>query len=534
MLVVTQQPRIFCPVSKSRPITWQFASDSIVQSPGSFPAFTITFETGGANNGDTLTVLDTTFEVDDALPYSPTTFDATGNQEDAARNLADAMRSTYEFQGWFFWVTSSGPFWSVNGFLEEETEIQPFTVDTAGMSNTVTGAPIQLGSAPVLNNVKIWFQLYNNEFKVGVERYTELIYNPAQFPAWGLSRIDLTRQAGGLVASTLPRYSWNTPQPDPSYHIDLHLRYGLAFQQPDCSEPVRNEVFETADITVTNSVFQLHEVDEFLNHCPNATMPVRFLTNRTENRVLCRSVHEWVHLWVEKNAFLLGNYRVRYSFYKEGNDPVEDFIQSVTYDFQVNNGQAYQIALGPANNEVWDNTPANTHRYTVQVLTQVIDEFGEPDFILYTDKITRYLKDCNCKAAEVYFLEDRGSWNTVVFEYLDERQLEQEAIEFERPTGWNNSLSDRDHLYVEGGRYSQATSADQVFVLISERLREGNRKDYEQLLRSPLTYIKSIDENGNEKMRRIIFDRGSQRILKRGEGIRLPLTFRFANELRTH
>jgi len=302
--------------------------------------------------------------------------------------------------------------------------------------------------------------------------------------------------------------------------------------QTDCSDPIRGRVYQTPEITVTNSVFQLHEHIEFLNHCPNGRNPVKFLTDRPASRTLCRSVHEWAHIWIERNAAYVAGFRVRYTFYK-GEDDVNDYLGVHEININTDFG-AVIVDIGPRNNAVWNNAPGGTTRYTIRIMAQTIDEFDELDWVVYSNVLERRVTDCNCKAAEVYFLEDRGSWNTVVFDYIDERQIQQEAIEYEAPINWDAQLGNRDHLYLEGARYSEAATADQTFVLVSERIMERNRKVYEQLLRSPETYIKTINEDGQERIRRVIFDRDNQTILKRGEGTRILLTFRFSTNLRTH
>lgn len=533
MLALIRQPRVFCPNTKDRPLRWVIATNEHIQQVGSKAYFELTFSGSGAANGQQVEVNGITFETFDGIPYSDSTWDTGNNAYQGARNFADMLRSNYEFAGFQFWLTTDGTSWSVNAQAYETGEVTPWTFDFSALTVAHSFSDTGPGQNPITRPFRIWYRPYEQDTPLAAERYAELRYDPDGFPAYGIAEMDIQRLARGLVRSTVPRYSWNGPQLDPLYARRVHIRYGSIEPQEDCSDSIRGKVYQTAETVVTNSVFQLHETTEFLKHCPGGANPVRFLTDRPDTRTLCGTVHEWCHIWLERNRIYKGEFRVRYNWYK-GDDDLADYLGTHEIPVQFNTQAAAIVDLGPGNKAVWMNAPGGTRRYTVEIMAQTLNEFNELDFVQYSNQLERRVTDCNCKAAEVYFLEDRGSWNTVVFEYLDERQITQEPVEFETRFDFDQIRGNQDHLYIEGGRYSEAATADQTFILISERVVASKRKIYEQLLRSPETYIKTVNGNGEERIRRVIFDREAKRIIKRGEGTRIALTFRFATTLRTH
>lgn len=529
MLVISQMPRTYCPNSKSRPVQWTIQTDEHIDTPGTFASFTVTFNTTGGANGETIEIAGQTMTVDNSQPFGYKTFQATGTSREVAENFLNAMRTDPTFELYLTFLSGSGGTWSANAIKYEATTEENWTFDDAGttMDVDITDAN---GAPPVLKNVRIWYRLYDINQPVSTQRYADIIFD-STFPFFSEVPIDAESLLRGLVSTTPPSYAWFGPVLDTNYSKRFHLRYGLIEFDDNCDRIYGQSGF-TSEIILTNSVWQLHETREFLDHCPATVSEgtVQFLTDRPDSMVICFETYEWVHIWLERLGTDTGIFRIRFRFYAGPEE--DDFISQ--YEQLVKDGfGAYIIGIGPADNALSSAIPIGTTRYTIQVYKQREDGIGGFEDVPYSITLERHLVACDCKAAEVYFLEDNGSWRTVIFEKVTERTIEQRESAWEQPLDKFDTDADT-RLFDEGSRYSEADLADQTFVLLTEKISERKRPMYEQLVRSPECYIKTMTAQGKLIVRRIIFNRQTFITSRRGEAIRLQLRFRFNTRLKIH
>ena len=306
------------------------------------------------------------------------------------------------------------------------------------------------------------------------------------------------------------------------------MRFGSVEFDADCN-PTYNKVQKSAEVYVTNSVFQLHLTQEFLPHCPNFVPEIKFLTTRPAEYTICRFSFEWIHIWLEETAVWVpteSDWIIQYNFYNPGGGEIGDYFQTV----EPQTG-AVMIAMGPNNPGVVGAIPDGTSYYTVRIFGWQ-ETPGGPQLRQYSETITRHLSSCNCWAAEIYFLGDAGDWQTVVFETLESREVDQLQIEIETPLNWD--FTTRGYIYPEGERSTYVEEVDQIFAFATGRIdQDWKRKQVEELLRSPEIYIRTAGDLG-QAIRRVIPELSRFSTFTRSEAIHAIIGFRFNARTRNH
>lgn len=533
------QPFLNRPNAKNSPLRWDFLTNEHVVNVGRKLTVGIAFgnpTTPGvfvaANDGDTVILRGIIFTVDNSTPYTQSTFRANISSEDTARNCAEMLKLNYSFSEYSIYVKidSASLQWSV--FLESYEKVtydnmNPLTDwDALNMTaGSFYGFSILNGLPPVLKKYKLWYRVFDSVGPVSSVRYTEAPFLP-NYPFVSLVRVDATKVARGLVKTTRPDIFQSSPLSDETYQRLVYLKFGNVELNGNC-EAVYGEVYQTAQVMYTNAVFQLEETSQWFPHAPNGNLGIKFLTNRPDNLTVCGYSYEWAHIWIEKGTWKTAPFKVQYKFYDSSNGLIRTTEQNIV-DATGNYRKAWQIAVGTANLHIRTNINGANY-YTIQVIGTRILENGTTQDTPYSNLLTRIITSCNCKAAEIYFLEDRGSWRTVIFEKLEARETRQTDIEYERELDWSDNLAG--YLYNEGGTYNEAQLAESVFILISERITEYNRNHYEQLIRSQEMYILSKTETGREVIRRIFLERTTFRTFESGVATRLIVSFRFNTKL---
>lgn len=526
MFELTQQPRTFCPNSKSRPYLYRITTDEHISQVGTLGFFTVTFNTGGEGNGIIITLAGETFTTNNASPYTFNTFDASGTPEECAQNLKGAIESNHRFEGFFIFLSSGGGSYTVQVFNYDFGEVAPWSFDISAF--TIDVDLLQSNGLPyIIKNLKLWYRVYNNVAPISIEKYTDIPF-VTDSPFTSEVQIDIKNIIKGVVRTTPPNLLAIGPTIDIGFYEEVNLRVGIIETDVDCNTVYKQSIQSSKSISL-NSVFQLHETKELQPHCIGYTSPVKFLTNRPNPLVDCITTHEWAHIWLELIENMFGDFRIIYTFYR---DQVEAPLSQAFTDISVDK-EPVQVDLGPANVFVKNNRPSSTDYYTIQVWVKFFDEETETaSYIPYSELLTRKITTCNCNAAEIYFIEDRGSWMTLVFEEIAARIFTQTERGYEQPIDFEDGIGSS-QLYIDGGRYSLADDADQVFILKSAKFTESERYIYEQLLRSPSILIKSSSDIG-VITRRVILDRQNYTVHTYGEVSRLEIPFRFNNKVLVH
>ncbi len=531
-LALIQQPNTVLPNAKSFPIRFIFLTNDHILVEGNKAFFEINFQSAGASNGQEVVIKDITFQVNNAISHSDSTFSTTGTARDVAINFAAMLKKNYEFKDFVITVTqSTSPLgWVVR---VESVESEPQTdwiFDLSGLTLVTTFNEMQ-GVKPVLKSFKIWYQVFNDFGPVTEDRFCDVPFLP-EFPFISVATVDTTERLAGIVKTTYPDIFQTLPVVDESFLLDCFLKFGGVEFDVNCNK-IYGDAFQTAKFSVLNSVCQLEETNLLSRFSPNGANTVRFLTNRRKKRAICGDSYEWIHIYLESNPIKNPPFTLRIRYYNAAGDILATDTQPILYQEKGGYRKVFIFAIGTANPRIKATKPSGTVRYDIQVMAERLDEGGVTTVpVAYSELIERNLVSCNCKVAEMYFLEDKGSWQTVTFEHLQQRAIVQQGTGYERVIDYSPSQALGGRLYLEGGTYEQSRDAQKTFTLQTERITEYNRTLYEELLRSPMVLLRTTSDYG-EVIRRVLFNRENTAVVNRGEATRLNLTFRFSSKLNT-
>lgn len=519
MLIIEQQPSVLIP-HQIKPTEWLIRKTDHVVTPGVKARIIVSFNAGGGANGQEITLNGQTFTTASGT-YTAETWNYSATVSTAAKNFANMIRSSYAFHNWSISVDgSAAPIWTVYIEANETGLVSPFDNDMSTLSPAPVSTSFDAGTDEVLSGDKFWYQFWQGNNPVSEQKF-------AAFDATGRVRVD----AYGLARNTLgivdPLITWTSSRFDERASQEIYLRFGSYSESDNCTRAF-NQSYESPNIRLVNSIFQHEYVLGFYPFTPNFTLPVRWLTQRPMDRWICRESYDFCAVFLQRTAlFTNGFYRVIYTYYNDSDGVLNTKTENLTnYPDGV-----YHVPIGPANLVHPAGVIALAAYYTVQVFVQG----GDSNYVAYSELMTLQLNSCNCWAAEVYYLEDTGSWRTVVFEKVDSRSIEMDAVEWTAPVehSYSGGPINGIQLYQNGGTESRADEARKVFALVTERITEYNRKAYEDFLVSSRHIILTTSDFIPAVTRRIVLERGTYGVYQRGESKRLVIPFRFNTNLRT-
>jgi hypothetical protein len=521
-LILVSQPQAMVPQPKHLPIRFVWLTDEHLFDLGSAATFSVTFESAPAFNGEEITVKGLTFEVDNSVPFTETTFKTDAGVEDTAFNFMRMLQCNYEFKDWTFFVERvlSPTFgWRVVATANEFAEQSDWTFDYSNLSLDVSHSETN-GTNTVRNNWRMLWQLFDDEGAVSAEMPADAPFFEA-FPFTSVIEVNVLQYIRDVqtVFTTRPSLGQAVPVVDENYQRDFYLRFVGVSIDSACNRQYQ-KMGESSKFTAVNAVMQLEDTRAFRVHTTNGTRTVRFLTDRSMSANICPGSYEWVHVWVEENAFKVGPFRTKVEFFDASGNSLQVNYFAMAEDYR----KAHVIPVGTANAMIKNVMPSATARYEITVVAVVLDGDEVSSEVQYSETMTKIMDDCQCKAAEVYFLEDRGSWETVSFERVGIREVEQQAVNVEREVDYFDV--GRDYLYAIGGESSTIRQAETPFSLITERITEGNRKKYERMLLSSRFYIRTSSDVG-EVLRPIVPNRETFQVKLENGVNRLRVTFRF-------
>lgn len=516
MLVIESQPQQILPNHLGHPIQWIIRKSDYILQQGERPLLGFSFiqDLAGAN-GQTFTILDNEFTTDDAQPYTNTSFAYVAGRQEAAENFANMLRSNYLFVGWSIWISVAGIV-TVFAQRDEPGEIpsSDFVNDMSGVSPTI--APTYYaGQNETVSTDLMWYQIWENNTPL-TERKV------AAFDTFGRSRIEAEPTARRLLGATAPYLLWSFPRRDELMTRRIYLKFG-SYSSADCNLSF-GKVYESAPVTIINNVVQ-HEYLLGLRYYHQAFTPLaRWLSVRRGEYLLCGTSYDWISIFLARSPdFLSGWFQVRYTFYNSAGGEIGTASDGLS---NVEEG-VYHVPVGAANPIASEALRNAASYWTVQVFAR--DE--SLDYLPYSEVITIRKTSCNCKGAEVYYLEELGSWRSVAFERIDERLVDAAEIEWTRPLSGNKSNNygpeNALQLYQDGGDIQQTAEARRRYVLVSEKLTESNRLKWEQFTKSSHHLLLSFSDPLGVATRRINIERGVYGVFKTGEATRLAVPFTF-------
>lgn len=513
-LIIEQQPSPLVP-HEFKPTEWIIRKTDILATTGGNAQIYVSFpDSAGGAAGQDITLLGVTFSTSaSSSPYTSISWYYSPDAETAAKNFANMVRTSYLFAGWSISVAPSGANWLVTMIRNETGALAEFTNSVAGLTPTVSMSPVN-GIDEVRSTDRFWYQFWEDNEAISEQKF-------AFFDRTGRVRVDAESTARQVLGVTDPYILWTTSRYDERMSRQVYLRFGTLTTGEGC-DTAYGQSYESPNITVVNALFQHEKVLRFLPYTPNYTLPVKWLTSRPADRVICRESYEWTSVFLQRSAlFPDGFYRVVYTYYNSAGGVLNTKTENLTNQPD----GVYHVPTGPANGIHPAGVIGLAEYYTIEVEVRG-DDLG---YAQYSETHTLRLNGCNCWAAEVYFLEDAGSWRTVVFENVESRSIEMGAVEWQGPVQYSRygGTTDGIRLYQDGGIESFADDAQAVFVLVTERVNESNRKAYEEFLRSSRHVILTSSDFFNPVTRRIIVERGNYGVYQRGEQKRLLIPFRF-------
>lgn len=516
MLIIETAPDSVVPQELGKPLLWTIRNPDYILTPGAFASMSFLYSAGGDASGISFELGGVAFETSGATVegYTESTYYPAPAVQDAAENFANMIRSNFRFVDWSVSLdyTSSAPAIVIN-IVKGERGREPdedWVNDVSGITGIGDSNFIQ-GTDEARANARLWYQFWRANTPISEKK-------TADFDQTGRVRIDGQNVASQVLGITAPYLLWVQPAFDALASRNIYLRFGV-YELDNC-EQVFEQVYETPEITIVNAIFQHNWLSQFRPYTAQVTQPVNWMTDRAMDRVVCRRSFEWVAIFIMKySTEFSGSWRVKYVYYNSSG--VE--IGSATRSFK---GEGvYHVPTGPQNPCHASGVIPLSSYYTVQV--EVRNEAME--WVPYSVEQTIRMDNCNCHVAEIYYLEDRGSWQTLGFERLAQRRLEVTTVDFERPlaTNYNGGPLNVIQLFQVGGRYSEADISEAVFTLTSEKITEHNRQGLEEFLRSKEHYILTSSDLLNAATRRVLIDRGSKVLFQRGSVSRLTVDFRF-------
>jgi len=516
-LILETSPDAVVPQELGKPLLWTIRNPDYILTPGVFASMSFLYSTGGDAPGLAFTLGGVSFTTSGASVegYTEDTYYPAPTAAAAAENFANMLRSNYRFQGWSISVdyTSSAPSLVVT-LVKGETGREPDADWLGNDVSAITGiadSTFVQGTDEVRSNSRLWYQFWRANTPVSEQK-------TADFDRTGRVRVDGQNMSGQVLGITAPYLLWVAPGIDPLASRNIYLRYGV-YTLDNC-EQVFEQVYESPEITIINAIFQHNWLSQFRPYAAQVTFPVNWMTDRPMNRVVCRRSYEWVAVYIQKHSTQnTGTWRVKYTYYNT--DGIE--IADQTRGFK---GEGvYHVPTGPQNPCHASGAIALSSYYTVQVEVRN----SEMEWVPYSVLQTIHMDNCNCHVAEIYYLEDRGSWRTLGFERLSQRRLDIETVDYERPlaTNYNGGPLNAIQLFEKGGRYSEAEISEQVWTLTSEKITEHNRGMLEEFLRAKEHYILTSSDVLNIATRRVLIDRGSKVLFQRGSVSRLTVDFRY-------
>lgn len=513
-LVIEQQPSPLIP-HELKPTEWIIRKTDIITVAGTQAQIFVSFaDTAGGAAGQDITLLGETFSTSASTSaYTSISWYYSATGETAAKNFANMARTSYLFAGWSISVAESAGSWLVTMTRNETGALAEFTNDISGLSPSATLSDVN-GTDEVRSTDRFWYQFWEGNEAISEQKF-------AFFDETGRVRVDAEGTARQVLGVTDPYVIWTSSRYDERMSRQVYLRFGTLTQGESCDVSYGLS-YESPDITIVNSLFQHEKTLRFYPFTPNYTMPVKWLTDRPSDRNICKESYEWMAIFLQRSAlFTNGFYRIIYTYYNAAGGVLNTKTENIT---NVPDG-VYHVPTGPANGIHPTGVIALASYYTIQVEVQG-DDSGYTE---YSEAHTLRLSSCSCWAAEVYYLEDTGAWRTVVFENVESRAIEMSAVEWRGPIQYSRygGTTDGFRLYQDGGIESFADDAQAVFVLVTERINENNRKAYEEFLRSSRHVILTSSDTFNPVTRRIVVDRGNYGVYQRGEQKRLLIPFRF-------
>jgi len=514
MLITEVQPNSLLALPISQGIIWQFREDEHVIAEGAPALLDAIFASGGGGvDGQTFTFGGVEFSTDSSVPYTETTFDYSGTEEESAQNFAGMIRSNYRFVGWTVSVIETG-LWIVRVIRNQDGLISADDgeVDFAGVVPVINNTQF-LGENREVRNEWLWWQLWE-----GLDELCSRKVSPIS--GEGLVAVDVRSVAKSVLRYVDPYLAWTRPEVDPLASRRVYLRYGTYEIDGDGNRTF-SRAYESAEVLVAACRRKVKDTLGMSPYSPEYTLPVKWLDSRDRVRCTLRGTFEFSAILLYRTAVLPDAvWRVKYEYYIG-----EVVFATSTRDIREEG--FVHVPIGPQN---LCHSPANIEQADRYTVTMEVSD-GSGGWLQYSEILELELIRNECTGGEVYYRGDLGAWQTLMFDRLSREDIEVGAVQWERDVELNENGVSEDliQLYHGGGVGRKVVDEREVVVLESKPLTDENRYEVEQMLVSERVFMRVQGEQ-LVGTRRVIPEAGSFVLYQRDESVRAVVVFRFNTE----
>lgn len=508
------EPDVDCPNPVTECLVWCVDSDDFIIDECDTPSNSVIDApdaAGKAPDATEFTILNTTFTVDSGQPFTNTSFayDLVSSVQ-TMENVINMITSNQVSFGYIVTGNHYGTGFQITITACECGFIDPFVFDVTPL-NWTSVETNPTNTLDLDDTYRYLIQLMCDDCTPLTElmAYSPIYRNGASVPQC----VDLS---GFIPLSTDP------PEYDLLRTIDIiddatkdvYIRYGSRTVD-GCT--VNYGQFATSDpVTVINSAFQINDPDKFTPYCFDGTFGVTKFLTTNPRREVCAD--EWVWLYYHSNVNkFYGSLVPKFVRYrKSGAAPVDVPIgtkDGLYFIASGNNGIPLVLNVGDS--------------YTVQVFATIVGDFA------ISEEITFTVVDCCCEGAnnEIYFLDAPGGYSTMRFDCLKSIDIEQEGTEVCINIPCEGTFEEK---LTTGGRSSGVRDSKELITLY---LNQPNCDEwltfFKNFKASRHHYIRSLDTNGDEIIRKLFVPPSGVRIFEKGDLLQLTVSGYFHTDLKT-
>jgi hypothetical protein len=424
---ILSSPRSDCPNPVLGCIEYCFLANNYVLAAGALTLLQISI-TSTDNYPDGIDVIIGGKPFKTNTPAGAGEFSWQGSIQDIAASIAAMLNADFYFGCEFSFFSVGG---IVGGLSKKEGAFDNFIFNFP-VANPPTVSVLGGVTNEVRQNYRLIIEVWKCSQEVRTDKITTRAYQPD--PNTAELCFDLAGLVEGCVATTFPGLNASLNiNIDSSIDETICLRFGEMYSENDASCDAKTQFFEqTSEIKIINSAFQKDDALKFSPFCwVDSTNDTRFLTNRPDFAEICNESFSW--LWYVLDSplanfiasnpiFTLGAF-VTFSYTDGSSD-------SAAISFVVApEGNTYIVPTGLAQISTLADPSKNIGSYNVLIGVQITGfVFPVP---LSTPVIYKVANDgfCCCHE-EFYFLSEPGGFDTILFNCVQEINLDYRYTEF--------------------------------------------------------------------------------------------------------
>jgi hypothetical protein len=239
---------------------------------------------------------------------------------------------------------------------------------------------------------------------------------------------------------------------------------------------------------------------------------IKFL-NQRKYKTVCRD--EYFNLYLIENM-INGDYAgtIRVKGVTKSGMTFENITKNIPFD-----DKQYMLIIPagvPQSNTLFANIPIDAKMYSIEV-----GAIGLGGFEPYSEKLTICVDDCDCEKEELYFVSEKGAYDTIRFKEIDERSINVSQVDYRFVEHFRNSGINLDRKLKSNVRQTNTIAQDKITLVYESLPRDSYNLDFiRQFLESEYRFIRRQYDGVNHAVS-FILESSETVIYKRGEEIDL-------------